>query len=140
MKGAHLQCRQIFAQRVAQGVLACEFWRRVLALTLVFCGGRHGFSARRRGRPTPLGFSPHPEGIFDNSPTFQRWVGEFRGAQVPKGRLEPREPSAVPAGLIVVPGPVPNVETLGYYRVSIRDKASQLFAGNNWERHPYEFY
>jgi hypothetical protein len=31
-----------------------------------------------------------------NSPTFQRWGREFRGAQVPKGRLKPgtiRQPS-----------------------------------------------
>src|SRR5437867_3966703 len=72
----------------------------------------------------PLGFNPHPEGILDNSPTFQRWVSEFRGAQVPEGRLKPREPSAVPSGLIVVPGPVPNVETLGYCRMSLRDNGS----------------
>src|ERR1019366_9192117 len=32
---------------------------------------------------------PHPGGMTENSPTFQRWVREFRGAQVPKGRLKP---------------------------------------------------
>ena len=40
--------------------------------------------------------APHPGGMADNSPTFQRWVREFRGAQVPKGRLKPcaiRQPS-----------------------------------------------
>ena len=38
----------------------------------------------------PLGFDPpHPGGMTENSPTFQRWVREFRGAQVPKGRLKP---------------------------------------------------
>ena len=34
--------------------------------------------------------------MTENSPTFQRWVREFRGAQVPKGRLKPcaiRQPS-----------------------------------------------
>src|SRR5664280_1058093 len=37
-----------------------------------------------------LGFDrPHPGGMAENSPTFQRWVREFRGAQVPKGRLKP---------------------------------------------------
>jgi hypothetical protein len=45
----------------------------------------------------PLGFDPpHPGGMTENSPTFQRWVREFRGAQVPKGRLKPcaiRQPS-----------------------------------------------
>src|SRR6266705_3271887 len=81
------------------------------------------FSNAERGHscPMPLGFSRHPEGILDHSPTFQRWVSEFRGAQVPEGRLKPRGPSAVPSGLIVVPGPVPNVKTLGYYRMSLRD-------------------
>jgi hypothetical protein len=40
--------------------------------------------------PMPLGFDPpHPGGMAENSPTFQRWGREFRGAQVPKGRLEP---------------------------------------------------
>ncbi len=47
--------------------------------------------------PMPLGIEvPHPGGMAENSPTFQRWVGEFSGAQVPKGRLKPgaiRQPS-----------------------------------------------
>src|ERR1035438_9407756 len=39
----------------------------------------------------PPGFGPlHPGGMPGNSPTFQRWVREFRGAQVPKGRLMDR--------------------------------------------------
>src|SRR6266705_3331443 len=87
----------------------------------------HIFVSRRVGAPMPLGFTPHPEGIFDNSPTFQRWVREFRGAQVPQGRLKPHQTSAVPTGLIVVPGRFPNVETLGYYRMSLRDKDSGTF-------------
>ena len=38
----------------------------------------------------PLGFDPpHPGGMAENSPTFQCWGREFRGAQVPKGRLKP---------------------------------------------------
>ena len=45
----------------------------------------------------PPGFDPpHPGGMAHNSPTFQRWGREFRGAQVPKGRLKPcaiRQPS-----------------------------------------------
>src|ERR1035441_366418 len=69
-----------------------------------------------------LGFDrPHPGGMAENSPTFQRWVREFRGAQVPKGRLMRRDLSAVPPGLIVPRTLVPNVETLGYYRLSLRD-------------------
>src|SRR5258708_36299731 len=89
------------------------------------------------GQPSPVphggergsdGFHPaNPEGIPDNSPTFQRWVGESRGAQVPKGRLKqvkPPETSAVPLGLMSVATAVPNVETLGYYRMSLRDNGS----------------
>ena len=75
----------------------------------------------------PLAFPLHPEGMFDNSPTFQRWVRRFGGTQVPKGRLNPRTPSAVPSGLILLRALVPNVETLGYYRLSLRDKG---MAGN----------
>jgi len=70
----------------------------------------------------PLAFPLHPEGMFDNSPTFQRWVRRFGGAQVPKGRLNPRTPSAVRSELILLCALVPNVETLGYYRLSLRDK------------------
>jgi len=70
----------------------------------------------------PLAFPLHPEGMFENSPTFQRWVRPFGGTQVPKGRLSPRPPSAVPSGLILLRALVPNVETLGYYRLSLRDK------------------
>ena len=33
-----------------------------------------------------------------------------------------RDPSAVPSGLILLRTLVPNVETLGYYRMSLRDK------------------
>ena len=59
--------------------------------------------------------------MAENSPTFQRWVRKFRGAQVPKGRLTRCDLSAVPPGLIVPRTLVPNVETLGYYRLSLRD-------------------
>ena len=38
----------------------------------------------------PFSEPPHPGGMSENSPTFQRWGREFRGAQVPKGRLKPR--------------------------------------------------
>ena len=46
--------------------------------------------ARGHSYPMPLEFDPpHPGGMVENSPTFQRWGREFRGAQVPKGRLNP---------------------------------------------------
>jgi hypothetical protein len=44
---------------------------------------------RRQECPMPLGFDPpHPGGMAENSPTFQRCGHEFSGAQVPKGRLK----------------------------------------------------
>ena len=77
----------------------------------------------------PLGFHPYPAGIFDNSPPFQfqRLGRRFRNLQVPKGRLKPRGLSAVPSGLSSVRRCSPNVETLGYYRMSLRDKGSDTF-------------
>src|SRR5690242_4307104 len=84
---------------------------------------------RMRGRavaqisnPMPLGFEhPHPGGLVDNSPTFQfqRWVGELRVWEVPKGRLKLRDSSAVPHSALML---FPKVETLGYYRVSFLEK------------------
>jgi len=70
----------------------------------------------------PPGFHIYPGGISHNSPTFQRWVGVWKGAQVPKGRPKPRGDSAVPSGLPLPFAVVPNVETLGYCRLSLRDK------------------
>jgi hypothetical protein len=61
-------------------------------------------AAGKASRPVPRAFGPNPEGISDNSPTFQRWVSEFSGPQVPKGRLNTREPSAAPR----IPPVVPN--------------------------------
>src|SRR2546428_5236466 len=76
----------------------------------------------------PLGFHPYPGGIIDNSPPFQRWVRRVRNLQAPKGRLKPGDPSAVPSGLAPVARSFPNVETLGYYRMSLRDKDSDTFS------------
>ena len=62
-------------------------------------GGFVSGCAQERGHSgsMPPGFDPpHPGGMPENSPTFQRWVREFSGAQVPKGRLKPgaiRQPS-----------------------------------------------
>jgi len=62
--------------------------------------------------------------MVDNSPTFQfqRWVCELRVLEVPKGRLKLRGSSAVPSGLHSILSLFPKVETLGYYRVSLREK------------------
>src|SRR5258707_6286240 len=78
---------------------------------------------RGLSRPMSLGFAPHhPGGMVDNSPTFQRWVLDHQWVQVPKGRLKPCQWSAVPSGLIPHRTVVPNVETLGYCRKSLRDR------------------
>ena len=76
----------------------------------------------------PLGFATyHPGGMGDNSPTFQRWDLNRQGAKVPKGRLKLCTVSAVPSGLNARRTAVPNVETLGYYRKSLRDKDLRAF-------------
>ncbi len=79
--------------------------------------------------PMPLGFEhPHPGGMVDNSPTFQRWVCNVRTLEVPKGRLKLRGSSAVPSGLHSILSLFPKVETLGYYRVSLREKDLALLS------------
>jgi len=60
--------------------------------------------------------------MVDNGPTFQRWVRELRVLEVPKGRLKLRDSSAVPSGLHSILSLFPKVETLGYYRASLREK------------------
>src|SRR2546430_1092211 len=79
----------------------------------------------------PLGFGLHPGGMFDNSPTFQRWVSCQKSLS-PEGTAErlPRD-SAVPSGLILLPSLLPNVETLGYCRKSLRDKDFATFYQSN---------
>jgi len=59
--------------------------------------------------------------MFDNSPTFQGWVNEVEALRVPKGRLRGWNVSEIPSGLYFI-GTIPNVETLGYYRMSLRDR------------------
>src|SRR6476620_10030910 len=71
--------------------------------------------------------SPSPGGTFDNSPTFQRWERRpTRNKSRRDGSRRACTVSAVPSGL----GPcllwVPNVETLGYYRPSLRDDERQI--------------
>src|SRR4051794_33702249 len=71
--------------------------------------------------PMPSGFARDPGGMVENSPTFQRWGSHRQTVQVPKGRLNPSAKSAVPSGLIADVAGVPNVKTLGYSRLSLRD-------------------
>jgi len=77
-----------------------------------------GFDAELRGAHRP---SACPGGTYDNSPTFQRWVGAPKPGRVPKGRLSGRPMSAVPSGLVRPCAAKPNVEPLGYYHASLRD-------------------
>src|SRR6266566_2847930 len=64
-----------------------------------------------------------PGWTCDNSPTFQRWVDQCRDHQVPKGRLKRR---AIPQPSLrdwtAISLVLPNVETLGYCRASLRDE------------------
>jgi len=57
--------------------------------------------------------------MADNSPTFQRWDSDNEKLS-PEGTAENRLLSAVPSGLIPT-NVKPNVETLGYDRLSLRD-------------------
>jgi hypothetical protein len=60
----------------------------------------------------PPGFATHhPEGMADNSPTFQRWEPAVNGVQVPKGRLTIHAVGR-PFGTYCAWVPDPNVETL----------------------------
>jgi prepilin-type N-terminal cleavage/methylation domain-containing protein len=51
----------------------------------------------------------HPGGMFDNSPTFQRWEAGFSGPRVPEGRLKRGGQSAVPTGFRASKAQVTNV-------------------------------
>src|SRR5258705_10407498 len=75
----------------------------------------------------PLGFQRDPEGIFDNSPMFQRWVTRFRAPQVPKGRPNSSCWVSRPFGTNLPTALVPNVETLGYFRMSLRDRTLHTY-------------
>ncbi len=95
-------------------------------------------ACKERGHscPMPLALdTPHPEGMNDNSPAFRRWDSAPEGVLVPQGRLKPAA-SAVPAGLRQSPISVPNVETLGYCRMSLRDKHLSRAHGHSGRSNP----
>src|SRR5213592_3407509 len=59
----------------------------------------------------------------DNSPMFQHWEEPTNGGSGPEGTAEGSHAvSAVPSGLDDLGTDQPNVETLGYCRMSLRDK------------------
>src|SRR5436309_1824094 len=70
----------------------------------------------------PPSFGPHPRGMCDSSPTFQRWDEQVERPISPEGTVDNLHAlSAVPSGLNRHRRWLPNVETLGYYRRSLRD-------------------
>ena len=70
-----------------------------------------------------LGFVSHPGGMRDNSPMFQHWEEPGKWRSSPEGTAEgARAVSAVPSGLDDLGTDQPNVETLGYCRMSLRDR------------------
>src|SRR6266576_5144930 len=70
-----------------------------------------------------LGFVPHPGGMRDNSPMFQHGEEPAKWRSSPEGTAEgARAVSAVPSGLDDLRADQPNVETLGYCRMSLQDK------------------
>src|SRR6266702_309570 len=71
---------------------------------------------------------PVPEGHATIAQRFN--VGLMsRERSSPEGTAEtPREPSAVPSGLTIAYLRLPNVETLGYCRASLRDEEQILVA------------
>src|SRR6266702_1748948 len=70
-----------------------------------------------------------PGRTCDNSPTFQRWVDQRRDHQVLKGRLKRRAmPQPSLRDWTAISLVLPNVETLGYCRASLRDEEQILVA------------
>ena len=64
----------------------------------------------------------HPAGMVENSPAFQRWDPSQKEAS-PKGTAEKMQPQPSLRDLLCGPR-IPSVETLGYSRLSLRDKRS----------------
>src|SRR5438067_1599173 len=81
------------------------------------------FEARGQGCPMPPGFgAPHPGGMADNSPTFQRWDHD-NSESSPEGTTDTDSPQPSYSGLVVTNiKPNVEIETLGYYRLSLRDR------------------
>ena len=88
------------------------------AVTMQLIGGARGVPPNA----TRICFahSPNPEGISGNSPTLQRW-------EIPNNRPSPGGTTDVgprfsrPFGTTSFWSPPPNVETLGFSRMSLRD-------------------
>src|SRR5258708_1987513 len=73
--------------------------------------------------PKP-GFHLHPGGMRDNSPTFQRWGTSGRRRISPEGTTDGSRAFGRPFGTYCPWGVgSPNVETLGYCRMSLRDSS-----------------
>src|SRR5437879_5808667 len=71
--------------------------------------------------PVPPGIEvPHPGGRDENSSAFERW-GRDRAAASPEGTIERAAFQPSLRDLSPTP-PTPRVETLGYSRLSLRDR------------------
>src|ERR1043166_9063632 len=75
--------------------------------------------------PRPTHQNSVPKGRAENSPAFQRWVMCPNKSTSPEGTKERgnfrASISVVPSGLVFAMGLIPSVETLGYFRWSLRD-------------------
>src|SRR5258708_9315596 len=70
------------------------------------------------------GLHLHPGGMRDNSPTFQRWGNSGRRRISPEGTTDGSRAFGRPFGTYCPWGVgSPNVETLGYCRMSLRDRS-----------------
>src|SRR5260221_4653865 len=101
--------------------------------------GPHGFiisCMENAMKKLIMGFAAHHSGeMADNSPTFQRWEFYHNRVEVPKGR--PMVPTVSrPFGTNSPRTPFPNVETLGYYRKSLRDRDLPGFCDSSQESNP----
>src|SRR5437867_1418649 len=75
------------------------------------------------GRLKPGLHMLYPGGMADNSPTFQRWVREVRSSASPEGTAENcATPQSSLRDLSSFGQRIPNVETLGYCRISLREE------------------
>jgi hypothetical protein len=88
-----------------------------------------------RDCPMPRRFRVlHPEGMDENSPTFQRW-GRHERSPRPEGTVETLPSISRPFGTQSSSKPDPNAEALGYYQMSLRDTESR--PPSNHPEHPH---
>jgi hypothetical protein len=78
----------------------------------------------------------YPEGMRENSPMLQLWVGARTGPGVPKGRLKctrVRQPSL--RDFRFLSATPPKAEALGYFQTSLREKRLRVLLPTFLPRH-----